>query len=370
MQCGEWASPDNLLPNCLFGQCVNNTCVCNAGFRHDLVLGRYYNCGLPEWAPITVFTVGMVTTSLSVLYGLFVLLRRAQRWSRLWYSCLGSVSASFTFFLSLICLWCTPDFSMPWYGAFFTILGSVLSANVAGCVLIGVLAPVAASERLGSIRKYEVFFLYLMPLFMLVCMLFSLGLGYGKDEIALGMAFVFLSVALCAAMALPFLYQFPTKLIHALTRSLGGALVAHSQTRVTRVLAKVKNFRLTACLSAFLAVFCCLLASGVHFSTNTLPLSWVFYFGFVVALSLFHMQVSYLALPAPEEPTTSQRNATNDGSPNNKRDNRLSLMVSSLVHDTTAGNHFSFTMNKGSPSNVTANTKRASVLQTTKEEEL
>ena len=300
--CSTWA-PDNLIPTCLFGSCVNSSCVCRQGFQNDFVMGRYANCGLPIWAPWTFCGLSLCFSTVSFLYGLITTIRRAVRGTILWRIAFFSTLASLLFVLSLISL-ATAGFLMPWYGSFFTSSGAAVCAHVAGLVIISALRPINAFDHhlLKNPEIFENILQHVSPAVLFFGLMICIGVGYGigtNFSITQSMGGVFLVIGICAALAFPFLLVFLSKLYHAISQ------VSSSQSTQKEALSKLKikvrALRFTSSLSSFATAILCFIASGLQFTLFTIPLSWCIYFAFVIALSLFNLQMAHYAHPSRKD---------------------------------------------------------------------
>lgn len=51
-----------------FGKCINNECVCEKGFSHDLYITRYRDCKVPDYFLVSIDSISIILTILSLIY--------------------------------------------------------------------------------------------------------------------------------------------------------------------------------------------------------------------------------------------------------------------------------------------------------------
>jgi hypothetical protein len=131
------------IPTCLFGSCNNSfvpACVCFEGFRHDRMIGRFNNCGLPTWIPWLGGALSFTATLLGFVYGLYVAVCKSVTWTNAWRVAVSASFASLMFFGATISLHVEPDLEMPVYGALFNNFGTASIAYSVGIMVRNIIA--------------------------------------------------------------------------------------------------------------------------------------------------------------------------------------------------------------------------------------
>lgn len=90
-----------------------------------------------------------------------------------------------------------------------------------------------------------------------------------------------------------------------------NAAGSSSNTRIERLLFKVKVMRITSVSAALLATVVCLAAAGFQFFARTLPLSYCLYYAITLGVGVFSLQLTYYALGV----VSRDDKAPSDGAP-------------------------------------------------------
>jgi hypothetical protein len=213
---------------------------------------------------------------------------------------MSKASALVSLFLSIVLLTqYFNNYQITWVGYLFYSLACTCMVHLAGVIVTTSLGPVAAGQFdvANVMWKYEVFFLYVQPLALLVCLLICTAV-YGSTSVALGQqqamgSFVMIYGIFQICFA-PVVFRYTTTLLKALNSS----IKVNPQNRLVKVHAKVKLLRLTICSASLSGGLGLALSGGVIFANHTLPWGYLLQFIIMVVVPLSMVQIAHYTIPS------------------------------------------------------------------------
>lgn len=214
---------NNTLPTCLYGDCLNNTCVCWDGYRDDKIVNRYRNCGMNILASHVLCGISIFINIVSLIFGLYV--------SK--YGCEHGTDAqrlAFAVALSGLCFACANsilfglNFIMPVYGAMFVNVGMATVAFACGIVVHSAAKPVAIFMHFQHVDKVEKLIVKAIPIVLVLvgtlCTIVGHAIGTDRS-ISLAITSCYIVILFCTLCYLPTFY-FLSALIHGLNQAISN----------------------------------------------------------------------------------------------------------------------------------------------------